>query len=294
MPLPIPGTLETEELIKNLCAAFLLLPGGNEKIIFEGVIMKLLVIHGSMRKGETYGLTRELMEQLSLKPNVEFTEVNVSDLKLPFCTSCHVCFKKGEENCPNYIAYGNVHKALLDCDGVILSGTTYMWSLNAAMKNLLDHFSFNFHRPILFGKRGMVVVTSAGAGEKGVAKYLKTVLGQWGINGAVAVTRNKKEEQLFPRRKLVAKVQRATEQFYQQLTSKHSIPPTLRSIVIHNAFRSASLSASAEYERDIEFWQQDSYRDRAYPVKAGLKYIAGAIMFGIARYTTKLIEKRLA
>jgi len=35
MPLPIPGTLKKEELIKNLCAAFLLLLGGNEKIIFE-------------------------------------------------------------------------------------------------------------------------------------------------------------------------------------------------------------------------------------------------------------------
>ena len=35
MPLPIPGTLKTEELIRNLCTAFLLLLGGNEKIIFE-------------------------------------------------------------------------------------------------------------------------------------------------------------------------------------------------------------------------------------------------------------------
>ena len=35
MPLPIPGTLKPEELIRNLCTAFLLLLGGNEKIIFE-------------------------------------------------------------------------------------------------------------------------------------------------------------------------------------------------------------------------------------------------------------------
>jgi len=35
MPLPIPGSLKTEELIRNLCAAFLLLLGGNEKIIIE-------------------------------------------------------------------------------------------------------------------------------------------------------------------------------------------------------------------------------------------------------------------
>jgi multimeric flavodoxin WrbA len=256
--------------------------------------MKILVIHGSMRKGKTYTLTKEVMEWLSSKPAIEFIEFSVADLKLPFCTSCHVCFKKGEEHCPNFAVYGDVYKALLDCDGLILSGTTYMWALNAAMKNLLDHLSFNFHRPVLFGKRGIVVATSAGAGEKGVAKYLRTVLGQWGVNGALVVTRNTKEEQLISSEKLNAKIQRVSERFYQQLTSGRPIPPDLRSVAIHNAFRSTSLSASSEYERDTVFWQQDGYRNRAYPVKAGLKYIVGALMFGIAKNTTKLLEKRIA
>jgi len=256
--------------------------------------MKLLVIHGSMRKGKTYALTKEIMERLSSKPDMEFIEISVADLKLPFCTSCHICFKKGEARCPNYADFGDVHNALLDCDGVILSGTTYMWVLNAAMKNLLDHLSFNVHRPVLFGKRGMVVTTSAGAGENGVAKYLKTVLGQWGVNGAVVVTRNTKEEQLLSYEKLNAKMQRSSERFYQQLTSERPIPPSFRSIAVHNAFRSASLSASTEYERDTEFWQQDGYRNRAYPVKAGPKYVVGALIFGIARHTTKLLEKRVA
>jgi len=255
--------------------------------------MKLLVIHASLRKGKTYALTKEIMEQLSSKPNVEFIEISVADLKLPFCTSCHICFKKGEEFCPNYSSLDSVHTALRDCDGVILSGTTYMWALNAAMKNLLDHLSFNFHRPVLFGKRGMAVATSAGAGEKAVAKYIKTVLGQWGINGAVVVTRNTKEEHLISKEKLTAKMQRTSEQFYKQLTSERLIPPSLRSIAVHNAFRSAALSASAEYERDTEFWKQDGYRNRAYPVKAGLKYIAGALMFSVATRMTKVLEKEV-
>jgi multimeric flavodoxin WrbA len=245
-----------------------------------------------MRKGKTYALAKEIMQCLSSKPGVEFIEISVADLNLPFCTSCHVCFKKGEAFCPNYTAFGAIHKALLDCDGVILSGTTYMWALNASMKNLLDHLSFNFHRPVLFGKRGMVVATSAGAGEKAVAKYLKTVLGQWGVNGAVIVTRNTKEEQLISNEKLTAKIQRASDQFYQQLTSERFISPSLRSIAVHNAFRSASLSESAEYQRDTEFWQQDGYHNRAYPVKAGPKYVVGALMFAVASSITKFLEKR--
>jgi len=255
--------------------------------------MKILVIHGSMRKGKTYALTKEIMDQLSSKPDVDFTEIHISDLNLPFCISCFACFKKGEEYCPNYASYSIVYKALLDCDGVIMSGTTYMWSLNAAMKNLLDHLSFNFHRPVLFGKKGMVVATSSGAGEKTVAKYLKTVLGQWGVNGAVVVTRNTKEEKLISVDKQALKIKNGTKKFYQQLTSGRMIPPSLRSIAVHNAFRSMAQSASAEDERDIEFWKQEGYHNRAYPVKAGPKYIPGALVFSLAKQTTKILEKKL-
>jgi len=254
--------------------------------------MKILVIHGSLRKGKTYALTKEIMDYLLAKSDVEFIEINVSELNLPFCTSCHICFDKGEEHCPNYDSYSVVYKELLDCDGVILSGVTYMWALNAAMKNLLDHLSFNFHRPKLFGKKGMVVVTSAGAGDKSVAKYLKTVLGQWGINGAVIMTRSTKEERLVSAEKQEAKVQRIAEKFYKQLVSKQFISPTLRSIAVHNAFRSMSLSTSSECERDTEFWKQNGYHNRAYPVKAGPKYIAGAIVFSLANFTTKILEKK--
>jgi len=255
--------------------------------------MKILVVHGSMRKGKTYALTKEIMSHISSGSDVEFTEVHVSDLNLPFCVSCFACFKKGEEYCPNYASYSIVHKALLDSDGIILSGTTYMWTLNAAMKNLLDHLSFNFHRPVLFGKKGMVVATSTGAGEKAVAKYLKTVLGQWGVNSAVVVTRNTKEEMLISTEKQAVKVKRSAEKFRSQLTSGRLIPPDLRSIAVHNAFRSMAQSASAQDERDIEFWKQDGYYNRAYPVKAGWKYIIGALVFSLAKQTTKILEKKM-
>ena len=255
--------------------------------------MKILVIHGSMRKGKTYALTKEIMRHLAAKPDVEFTEISVADSRLPFCISCHACFKKGEEHCPNYSHFSDAYKTLLDCDGIILSGATYMWALNAAMKNFLDHLSFNFHRPSLFGKKGMVIATSAGNGEKAVAKYLKTVLGQWGVNGAIVVTRNAKQERLVSTLKQAAQVQKAAERFYEQLASGRAIAPTLRSIVVHNAFRAMSLSDFAEYERDTEFWQQDGYRNRAYPIKAGLKYIVGATMFSVAKFTAKILGRRV-
>jgi len=168
-----------------------------------------------------------------------------------------------------------------------------MWALNAAMKNLLDHLAFSFHRPSHFGKKGMVVATSKGNGEKAVAKYLRTVLGQWGINGAVVVTQNAKEEKMLSPSKISARLDRYAEKFYSQIVSGSYIEPSLRSIAVHNAFRSMALSDYAEFERDTQYWNQDGFRDKAYPVRAGtLKYVVGSAVFAVAARLTKILGKR--
>lgn len=256
--------------------------------------MKILVIHGSMRKGNTYALTREIIDRLCARPDVECTEISVANLELPFCCSCHTCFAKGEEFCPHYEIMQAVEAALMESDGVILSGTTYMWSLNAAMKNLLDHLSYGFHRPALFGKKGMVIVTSSGNGEKDVAQYLHTVMGQWGINGAMILTLNAKERQLLSAQKISAKLDHAATQFYQLTASGRYLPPKLTNIIAHNAFRAMSLSDFAEYECDTRFWQQEGYSNRAYPVKAGPKSAIGALMHGVAKFSTKMLGRVFA
>ena len=260
--------------------------------------MNILVLHGSMRKGNTHALTQEIVSRLSAKTDVEINEIDVAGLDLPFCTSCHVCFKKGEEYCPNRQAVEKVSAALRACDGLIISGTTYMWALNAAMKNLLDHHAYLFHRPALFGKHGLVVATSAGAGEKKVARYLKAVLGQWGINGAQIVTLNTKEQKLatsgdtLPTRK-AAEIQAKADRFHHLITTKKYISPSMKGIAVHNAFRAMSLSAFSESERDTAHWREPGFRDRSYPVKAGIcQRAVGAFVFGAARSATDMLGKQ--
>jgi multimeric flavodoxin WrbA len=253
--------------------------------------MKILAIHGSMRKGNTYTLTKEIINRLSAKPNVECTEIHVADLKLPFCLSCHLCFSKGEEYCPNHGIMSGVQSAIMASDGIIVSGATYMWALNAAAKNFLDHLAYWFHRPALFGKKGMVITTSAGNGEKAVAEYIKTVLGQWGVNRAVILTRTAKEQILSPPDKAAAKLDRVADRFYQMIASKRFLSPSLKSIAVHNAFRAMSLSGHTESVRDTQYWQQDSF-NKAYPVKAGaLKYAAGALIFSLIKLATKMLGR---
>jgi len=246
-----------------------------------------------MRKGSTFALTKEIMDRLAAKPNVTLTEMHVAELNLPFCISCHLCFTKGEEFCPHYGIMKEVQSAFTECDGVILSGTTYMWALNAAMKNFVDHLAYGIHRPAFFGKKGMVITTSAGNGEQSVAKYLKTVLGQWGINGAISVTQNFKEQKLKSPERRAAKRDRQAQQFYQLIASKKPVDPSFRSIAIHNAFRAMSLSDFAGSVRDTQFWRQKEF-DRAYPVKIGsIKTVFGALVCGAVKSASLMLGRKI-
>lgn len=258
--------------------------------------MKILVIHGSMRKGNTYALTKEILSRLSAKQDVETVEFGVSDINLPFCTSCHLCLLKGETFCPHRAVMEKIQAALAECDGVIFSGVIYMRGLNAAMKNVIDHLAYLFHRPSLFGKKGMVVVTTAGSGEDSVVKYLKKILGFWGVNGALVVTRKmrnhnaKPDETLQLSAKEIAKLDKVSNRFYSLIKSKRSIPPSLKSIAIYNTVRAVSLSPYTESESDAAYWRTDGFCNKAYPVKAGLlKYLMGMFVHGSVKILVKIV-----
>ena len=69
--------------------------------------MKILIIDGCPRKGNTWKLTLLAMEKIRrLCPDTEFEEITLSKLNLPFCTGCSNCFRLGPEKCPHYSIVG--------------------------------------------------------------------------------------------------------------------------------------------------------------------------------------------
>ena len=53
--------------------------------------MKITVIHGSMRKGNTYGVTQAVLSYLRKHADVDITEISVADLELPFWSDKKRC-----------------------------------------------------------------------------------------------------------------------------------------------------------------------------------------------------------
>lgn len=147
--------------------------------------MKITVIHGSPRKGNTYKAS-----QIFLGAMQERGDVTVREFFLPqdmphFCIGCCNCILKGEEKCPHEEAMRPITDSILESDGLVFTTPVYVLSASGGMKAFLDHLAYWFMnhrpRPEMFRKQAYVISTAAGAGMKKAAESVAVPLRYWGI-----------------------------------------------------------------------------------------------------------------
>ena len=148
-------------------------------------MMKIVVFHGSPRRGNTYKATEIFMDELSKRGDVQFTEFFFPKALPEFCTGCQLCMSIGSEACPHSAAVAPVLAELLSSDAIVLTTPHYgACSMSGGMKNLLDHLDFLtlnvFPRDELFEKKAFIITT--GAGSTAAIKPIKKYLINWGIN----------------------------------------------------------------------------------------------------------------
>ncbi len=136
--------------------------------------MKVLVIMGSPRKGNTFRACEEFREHLQRRCTAEFEYVWLKDADMAPCKGCFVCFPHGEEKCPG--RDDDVHlieQKMLDADGVIFATPVYSFTVSGLMKTFIDRISYTGHRPRFFGKKAFLLVTTGMMGDDDTLKYLK-------------------------------------------------------------------------------------------------------------------------
>jgi multimeric flavodoxin WrbA len=245
--------------------------------------MKIFVIHGSMRKGNTYKLTQEVISRLLLR-GAEISEMRVSDLKLPFCVSCHTCFVQGEAKCPHYPIMKTVTEHIESCDALVISGAVYSMHLNAATKNLIDHVSYYYHRPRLFATKGLVITTTAGAGEKTVAKYLKATIAQWGVSNIQTLSCKIQTDPFSLSEKQTRAVDAIAKKFHNIIMHNKTQAPSMKAVIIHNAFRGQSAAEIPISEYDKAYWHETGLISKVYPRRINIwKRAAGSAIFTIMK-----------
>jgi multimeric flavodoxin WrbA len=149
--------------------------------------MKVLVIMGSPRKGNTYRATERIREIMQGQVPVDWEYVMLKDVHLEDCKGCYQCFERGEEYCSLKDDASLLEQKMKEADGVIFATPVYGFQVSSLMKLFIDRHGYIFHRPRFFRQKALLVTTAGAVGSNDVLKYLNLVASIWGFEVAARV-----------------------------------------------------------------------------------------------------------
>ena len=245
--------------------------------------MKYLIINGSPRKKNTWSMVKQA--KTNLGEDAEFEEVQLMKEKIPMCNGCFKCILEGEENCPHHEIISPIIEKILWADGIIITSPVYAMNVTGLLKNFLDHTAYFYHRPQFFDKKALVIVSTAGAGQKKVANYIDETLRHWGFNRIYKITYafGGKEEINAD------EINKASQQFHKDVSSKKLHSPKFGDIIFYNVWR-AMASEGEGMLKDKEFWESSGLVNHEFApnVKIGIfKKAFAKIMYFILKKVMK-------
>lgn len=243
--------------------------------------MKYVIINGSPRKKNTCAVIKQIKSNLE----GEFEEVHLQKEKIPLCIGCYNCIVKGEEYCPHADKIAPIIEKLDECDGIIIGSPVYAMNVTALLKNFLDHTAYFFHRPQFFTKKAIVVVTTAGAGHKKVAKYIDETLRHWGVNKVYKISMACGGKDTLE----TNEIDKISRKFLKDLNSGKLHSPKIMDIIYFNVWK-AMVHSDDPIEKDRDYWQSHALinHDFAPQVKLNpVKKIFSKAMFFILKRAIK-------
>ena len=144
--------------------------------------MKILGINASPKgsKSQTLRLVKALLDGAKAAgADTEF--VDLCKLDIEYCNGCGTCFAKGK--CIYDDDFVELHRKILECDGLVLGSPNYFRSITAQLKTIIDRMADTVHCQLLRGKYACTVATSGSpASSPEVTDYLNNILLSFGAN----------------------------------------------------------------------------------------------------------------
>lgn len=229
--------------------------------------MKYLIINGSPRKKNTWKIINQARSNL----DGEFEEVNLMKEKIPMCNGCFKCIFEGEDSCPHFDKVHPIIEKIRKSDGIIIASPVYAMNVSALLKNFFDHTAYLYHRPEFFTKKALIVVSTAGAGQKKVAKYIDETLRHWGVNKSykIAIACGGKDEVD------AKKIDPVALKFKKDIDSSKLDSPKFMDLIYFNIWRALSLTEDP-IPADRDFWLKTDLVNHDYGAEVSLNPVKKA------------------
>jgi multimeric flavodoxin WrbA len=226
--------------------------------------IKVLAIMGSPHNGNSLEITQRIEGKLVGLGDVDFEYIHLKDIDLQPCKGCFVCFIKGEDRCPLKDDIEMIRQKVDEADGVIFVSPVYAMHVSYLMKQFIDRFAYNLHRPRYFGKYALAVAVTGNVGMGPTLKYLMDIAGGLGFDcvdqlGYLAAPKNTPLRTIATRKDRTDEV---VERFYRAMVEQR---PRVLSFTDHLGFR----LMQAAYGRletmsptDYQYWKEKGWLEK--------------------------------
>ena len=254
--------------------------------------MKILAIIGTPTKedGYTTKTVAEIEKSFLGKRAAEFNYIFLEDAKLSGCQGKLTCIKFGEQQCPFEAEVSPILEAMNAADIVIFASPVHCFNVSTLMKNFIDLLVFQMHRPAFFGKQALVVATAAGAGQKGVLKYLRKTIANWGFDvvGQLGTHGGFFDEEKY-QRKLLPTIDKLIDKALAAFDKAELPQPGLTELINFRVWRSTVSTNEDNSPYDWEYWKSSGWLEQDYYFKTKINIFSN----GLASMIEKLIARAI-
>ncbi len=240
------------------------------------IVVKIVVINGTEKRGVTYALKEKFLSSLSC-------DADITEFYLPkdcpnFCVGCTNCFTQGEHVCKDREYIGVIEQAILQADLLVFTSPAYVMHATGAMKAFLDHLAYRWmpHRSAkeMFGKRAVIITQCLGAGGKTAAQDIWHSVSWWGVSYikvfTVALMGDIVWDNLAPEKR--AKIERKMCRLAWKISNINFVKPARTCVACKFKFMICRLIIKSVYRKhpdsiDGRYWERNGWLGKSRPWK---------------------------
>jgi multimeric flavodoxin WrbA len=225
--------------------------------------MKVVVFHGSPKKGNTYKATKIFIDELSMRGDADVSEFFLPKALPVFCTGCTLCLSGQSDKCPNAQYVTPILDAVIKADALVFATPHYgACSMPASMKTLLDHLDFLVlnaaPRDEIYTKKAFVLTT--GAGTAASIKVIRNLLLHWGVNRVhslgIRLFTDRWEQMPRPKQEKCEKtIRRSANRFYRAKRGR----PCMSTVFFYHMSKFVLKRYVGQGNAPYELWKERGY-----------------------------------
>lgn len=190
-----------------------------------------------------------------------------------FCKGCYACIED-EKRCPFYLEKQRIMEKVEKADLLIMTTPNYCMAPSAPMKAFMD-LTFTYwmsHKPrkSMFGKRAVVISTTAGMGAGHALRPIATMLFYWGVpwikKYAVAV-QAKSWDSVSGKKK--QKINRDMKRLAKIISAKEKSTPliSLKTRFLFSIMAAMQKGNMGSGEAERKYWEEQGWLGKEKPWK---------------------------